>query len=312
METRKIDQGTVVYGIRSKKYPTVACYGIIITARCDIAQKKVPKYYYLVAVDAVSWLKSEHGFEQAYRSCIAQKLKGVVEKAKAVELDGNTLVKLSNENVEIITNDYLASHPNDKKHKKLIESLRSAIQDYHVFCCDNMDDQKRAFAIQHRNKDAINCLKDIEKGKLHHYYYLPQDAYLNNGVKNQGLIVDLLEIDSIPVEDAKRLTEPYEKCITLENTPKLPETKELEQLAKNENQFAFEAVLRRVAEHFRIVSAYWLEDDSCFVDIEGTTKSPWLEHLMQKFSNAFVRIGIDNPTDDDIKHIVGQIIREDT
>ena len=31
------DQGTIVYGIKSLKYPDSVCYGIIITASCDIA-----------------------------------------------------------------------------------------------------------------------------------------------------------------------------------------------------------------------------------------------------------------------------------
>ena len=36
-----IDQGTVIYGMRSEKYPEKMCYAIIISARCDIANDKV-------------------------------------------------------------------------------------------------------------------------------------------------------------------------------------------------------------------------------------------------------------------------------
>lgn len=53
-----LDQGTIIYGIRSDKYPNLRCYGIIITASCDIAQQKVSKLYYLLAIDATEWFCS--------------------------------------------------------------------------------------------------------------------------------------------------------------------------------------------------------------------------------------------------------------
>lgn len=87
-----LDQGTVIYGIKSDKYPAFPCYGIIITARCDIAQNKVPKYHYLVAVDASSWFSSKHGYQLVYSKTIADKMKTVCDKATALELDGQTLL----------------------------------------------------------------------------------------------------------------------------------------------------------------------------------------------------------------------------
>lgn len=60
--SKKINQGTVIYGIKCEKYPSSACYGVIISARCDIAQSKVAKYYYLIAVDATKWLQSDYGW----------------------------------------------------------------------------------------------------------------------------------------------------------------------------------------------------------------------------------------------------------
>ena len=67
--------------------------------------------------------------------------------------------------------------------------------------------------------------------------------------------------------------------------------------------------MQQITEHFRMINSYWLEDESSFVDIEGTTDSPWCEHLMQRFSNAFIRIGLDNPTDEHFKRIIGRIER---
>ena len=46
-----INQGTVLYGMRSEKYPEKMCYAVIISARCDIANNKITKLYYLIAVN---------------------------------------------------------------------------------------------------------------------------------------------------------------------------------------------------------------------------------------------------------------------
>lgn len=37
----ELDQGSVLYGLRSDRYPGIPCYGIVITASCDIANSKV-------------------------------------------------------------------------------------------------------------------------------------------------------------------------------------------------------------------------------------------------------------------------------
>lgn len=39
----ELDQGSVLYGLRSDRYPGIPCYGIVITASCDIANSKVSK-----------------------------------------------------------------------------------------------------------------------------------------------------------------------------------------------------------------------------------------------------------------------------
>lgn len=62
----ELDQGSVLYGLRSDRYPGIPCYGIVITASCDIANSKVSKIYCLIGVDAKQWFCTEYGFRQAY------------------------------------------------------------------------------------------------------------------------------------------------------------------------------------------------------------------------------------------------------
>lgn len=37
----EVTQGSIISNIRSQKYLKVSCFGIVISARCDIAQNKV-------------------------------------------------------------------------------------------------------------------------------------------------------------------------------------------------------------------------------------------------------------------------------
>ena len=304
----KIDQGTIIYGIKSEKYPSVPCYGIIITARCDIAQKKVPKYYYLVAVDASDWFCSEHGYQQAYSEAIKQKEQNVCRIASELELDGKTLLSISSdESIMKILADKKDQVQGNRKLEKKIDTLTEAIAQYYQTLQKGTDDNRRRLAIQSNSSPAIKCLKDIDAGKLHHYYFLPQDAYLNNGIKSKGLIVDLLEIGILSISDADKMVSPFKPGICYASLPQLPE---IEDLKGCEDPTVINAILTKFAEYIRLKSSFWLEDESDFVDIEETILSPWCEHLMQRFSNVFIRIGLENPSEQDFKNVITHCYRK--
>ena len=73
-------------------------------------------------------------------------------------------------------------------------------------------------------KEAVHYLKEIDSGKLHHYYFLPQAAYLDNEIKSKGLIVDLLEIESLTLKDAQKIANPLAEGILYQDLPPLPHT----------------------------------------------------------------------------------------
>lgn len=284
----------------------VPCYGVIITARCDIAQHKVPKYYFLTAIEASEWFCSEQGYQQAYSETIKQKMKNVYDKAEELELDAKTLLAVSEDSLQVILEDkrkqleYARIKKADKKIKDLIAAIKEYVQ---VAQIGSASEQKR-HAIQANDKPAIKCLKDIDAGKLHHYYFLPQAAYLDNNVKSKGLIIDLLEIGSLEISDANKITNPFLSGIHYAGLPTLPTKEELANIKTSDKAFA------RLSEYIRLKQAFWLEKDSDFVGVEGTIRSPWCEHLMQRFSNVFVRIGLENPTDDDFRAVIKDCYRE--
>ena len=123
MDISAIDQGTIIYGLRSSKYPTVPCYGVIITARCDIAQKKVPKYYFLVAVDASQWFCTEHGYGIVYQPLVKSFRSNIGTMAGEVDLNGDVLVSLSSSDLETVMEDKRSEYSGNRTFLKKLDNL---------------------------------------------------------------------------------------------------------------------------------------------------------------------------------------------
>ena len=261
-----LDQGSIIYGVRSEKYPDVHCYGILITASCDCAQCKVSKLYYLTAVDAQEWFCTEVGYELAYRNKIKAKRQPLDSIAKKHGLDSSALLELTEEEVNIVLNTEINN-----------QNVRQRIKDCYIEAAKylpiNTSKIFRKNVFNEAQKEVSGLLSKIGKGEVVHYYFLPQDAYMGNGVKNKGLMVDFQEIEIMPLKDASKLEKPGIDYLVL-----FRETEE---------------------ERKRLKGRFWLESDSDFVAIEGKIQSPWREHMMQRFSYAFTRIGLDGATEDD-------------
>lgn len=303
-----IDQGAVIYGIRSAKYPDIPCYGVIITARCDIAQKKVPKYYYLVALDASDWFCAEHGYNLVYDGYIKSLKHEIDNRANELDLSGSALISFEDREREVVLATKLAEKPN-KKHKTKVDDLQKKLEEYQIFASSKMNRSLRSVAISKKPQLACAELKKIYTGAQGHYYFVPQHAYLGNEVFCKGLIVDLLEIGELSLQDANRIETPG---IDYQILPKVPTPEEMFEVVKSGVQSKIDTMLSDVREITRLTTAYWLNDDSDFVAFEGTIKSPWCEHLMQRFSNAFIRIGIKDPTEDDFQTIINNCFAEVT
>ena len=112
------------------------------------------------------------------------------------------------------------------------------------------------------------------------------------------MIVDLLEIRSLSLLDAKKIANPFSSGILYSDLPSFPDREELIQMEHSDK------TLNQLAEYFRLKRSFWLETESDFVGVEGTIQSPWCEHLMQRFSNVFVRIGLENPSESDFKALI--------
>lgn len=266
-------QGSVVSELRSVKYNDCHCYGIIISARCDIANKKIQKIYYLEAVDLESWLFSKIGFELLIKSEINSINDSLRKICKDNELDWDTLKNFDIDEFEKVVNQEIA-----KKNKNKVLEKYKLYKKYSNPC---ISIKERKEILSSKVTTVTNIISDIANGKNTHLAYIPKSGF-NNPIDN-GLIVDLQELDYLNPKTAIDLT----NClIDSQNT-------ELEQKEK---------------EYYN--TKFILDDSPGYSIIVGEIISPWIEYLMQRFSNMFTRIGVDSPSKDEFTTIIEKILEE--
>lgn len=267
-------QGTVINSIRSKKYADCTCFGIMISARCDIANNKVQKFFYLEAVELKSWIFSEVG----YNFLMTEKTKAIENKIQELciknELDWESLKNFSFDEFENVINTEIEI-------KNAKNQAIDSFKQYMHYSNDSLSIIDKRNILSKEKKSIINFLLNISNGKDTHFIYIPASA-MQNQIED-GLVVDLQEIDYLDANTVKDLC----NCLIDEKNPELDNEKK--------NYYDKRFVLSEG-------TGYSME----FCEIE----SPWIEYLLQHFSNMFVRIGVDNLNKSEITEIVEKILKE--
>lgn len=220
-----------------------------------------------------TWFCSKFAYPQVYCS----KIKGLQNKfcatAKKHDLNSDSLLRFSKEEVT-----YIISEEISRKEQR--EKILSQYNELLLYSAPNMSDEQIKKAIKSDTNPVVEFLSRVGRGEILHYYYLPQTAYRKNEVRHKGLIVDLQEIGHVTLSDALRIQTIGIDYLTLPEDPLL-------------------------TEHLK--SDFWLESEDDFVAIEGNIESPWREHLMQRFSHGFIRIGLDGATKEDYENLICDI-----
>ncbi len=84
----EITQGSIFNGAKSREYPNSKdVYGIVISPRCDIEQKKAPLYYYLPAIKMEDWVNVDFPpiYASALETDVKKILKSVINECKESE-----------------------------------------------------------------------------------------------------------------------------------------------------------------------------------------------------------------------------------
>lgn len=253
-----LSQGTIFSCASAEDYQDCAVHGLIITARCDIAQSKVQIYNYLPIVSLDDWIHRDGRSilcERIYRNIVG-KMKGALKAA------GHSASILSTQEPKSILEILFPELP-DAKSKKARASFQSLVNEHDdVLLCSNSGPSDHAIielATRYAS-DRGALIKELAQQKLNGYYFLPS---ISPDHPLTGHVVLLRQIQHVPRLLASMICSGLSQEEYSEECKVRPDF--IQRLAFGDEDFAMPV---------------------------GLLKSPYIEHLMQTFSAIFSRIGL--------------------
>lgn len=253
----ELTQGSVFIKAYSESYPKAMNYGIIVTARCDISQKKAKINTYLPVVPISSWMDFD------FLEILNKRCRGQVENAfkSQFEAIGGSMLVFKTYGVEKIKSHFF-DPPLSAKQKRALDTLEKIELLDAVSFLESREVSAKKY-LEKFPKESESILKELVSQNLSGYYFI--DDVCGDGPH----IVLLRETYHLSQEDALSL---------------------------------------RVGCKINNLNINY--EDGDFSYTIGVVRSPYLEHIMQKFSELFTRIGIDDPEPDAAKNLLTGIISE--
>ncbi|MDN0032241.1 hypothetical protein QVN85_04935 [Oscillibacter valericigenes] len=274
MGKKNLTQGTIIYGIRSNKYCDIPCRGIVISARCDLEQCKIPTIYLLSALTVEQWYDQVGGYE-ATKKILQEKTDSVKTSLEKYNLSFQLLETFTEDEIQKVID---AEIPKSKEKTMIMQKLK----DYKEW--------KESLFLPSINSEHCKSINEKAKGLLHeiigrgnqqntHMCFIPNCAYESTGYAVGGLIVDLQDVISYPMEY-------IQKAIANE----------------------YDGMLLSETDRSDVNEKFFLESKNDFATSEETIKSPWIEWLLQRFALSFMRIGVEDVDKDKVDEYFDQTI----
>lgn len=163
-----LTQGTIITGVRSDKYSNIRCNGVVISARCDLANCKISKIYYLIAVPSDDWLLSDEGFNIV----LSQRQNDLEDKLQTKlggsGLDWSTLKSFSVEEFSTVIHDQEVGLKKDTD--KVLEVFRT----FKNYTSKYLELGDKKAILQNESKSVASSLLKIANGQMMHYYQIPR------------------------------------------------------------------------------------------------------------------------------------------
>lgn len=264
MKEFKITQGSILNGIRSDQYPNTSCFGIVISASCDLENCKISKVYMLTALSVSQWIK-QVGIKLAFEDILTQKGNALKDWAK----------QHGNLNFSILSEFSIEEIEKNVDHVEKPKVKEKIMRNWREFLELKSFVERSEFTSLHSGYETVTKkikekLTAIIKGENTHFCFLPSSAYSHDKKNRDGLVVNLLEILPFPISLIDRV-----------------------------GKYEIDNVMLSEEERSELNNIFYLEEPDDYV-VASQLTSPWTEWLMQQFSYSFIRIGINRPTDDEI------------
>ena len=275
--TKEITQGSIITNLRSQKYKKTRCYGIVISARCDLAQSKIDCVHLISALPLSVWIETAI-FQKALSSEIRTQLRKIEKWAQSVEQDIDSLIELGPEKAIL---NIQASEESVLR----IEAIEACTlwDKYVKYQSNRVTISEVASFLNDKGKSTrINMLKDLFAGRLNNYCFVPHCAYLTNDKVCDGLVTDFKDIISLSYKQIQDIQRGDYDYLRILGTPQLEEL----------NQ------------------QFYLETSKDVVENKYEITSPWIERLMQNFAFSFIRVGVNTITKTEGEKLSKQVLKE--
>lgn len=253
-------QGTVFTCGYAEDYPGKIVHGLVITARCDAAQRKVPIFSFIPVVSLRDWIFKD-GAEITLRRVIDDSentLENILEDCKL----SLTVLRTASKN-EIVEKLLRPLAENDRKIEAKIQKFQAAQSsiDLAEEALSNGSEELVCKALKKAPKLLDKVIKELSGNKIMGHYLLRGMMTL---MDEEGDHVALLrEVHHIPNSVAQRI---------LNGISAIEWSSDLANLAR---------------------CPVFLNDESYSMPV-AKLRSPWIEHLMQIWSLLFTRIGVED------------------
>lgn len=254
-----ITQGTIFNCAISEQYDGCKVYGLIITARCDIEQSKIPVVNYLPIVSFDDWIHHD-GREIICKRLIQSNLGKMRSCLKSAGIADTLLLT---ETPGQILSTLLQNQGANKKISNAATRFKDLIDERHsIDKCLSSNPSEYLFLniVDIFPKDREALIKELISDKLNGFYFLRSSI---PDSENEGFVVLVREVQRLPWDIAERLASG---------------------LTANEyNELS--------TSNPRSSSCLCFEFDNFAMPL-ALLSSPYIEHLLQTFSLTFCRIGL--------------------
>jgi hypothetical protein len=257
-----ITQGTIFSCATAEDYTGCQVHGLVITARCDIAQTKAAVFNYLPVVTLDDWIHRDGRLLLCER--IGKNIEGRMRAC--LRAAGHSESIMITERPEAILRTLFPAATPEKEVLKRRKLFQQAVEDYGEVIAAMEADPSQKLAIGLGNKHAGDrdaVIRELISHRLNGYYFL---ASISADQEPLGHVVLLREVRHMPRDLAGYVANGIN-------------ADEYISLCKGRSGF-----LDRLS--------FETED---FAMPVSSLRSPHIEHLMQVFSILFSRIGLPDP-----------------
>ena len=251
-------QGTVFTCGYAENYPSQIVHGLVITARCDAAQQKVPIYSFIPVVSLRDWIFKD-GADITLKRVIDDAENTLGNILEDVNLSLSLLRTTPTEEiVEKLLRPLVAQDRKIETKIKKFQAAETIIRQAEKALADGRKELIHE-ALKQAPKFLDRVVKDLSGNKIMGHYLLRDMPTLTDEECNHVAL--LREVHHIPNSIAQRI---------VSGISKIEWSNDLAGLT--------------------CCPVFRAEDDFCMP--VGRLHSPWIEHLMQSWSLLFTRIGV--------------------